>query len=107
MLHYSGRRGWFYDVLFKDSCPNLTFAQDFSRWAWHMDKTLTHLPISQSNNRKLASWKLESHMNDSGYYNVSGDLFCKKIGCSIDEMIVRYEKDVKREIWCPHHEILE
>ena len=26
MLHYSGRKGWYYDVWFKDFCPNLTLA---------------------------------------------------------------------------------
>ena len=106
MLHYSGKRGWFYDVLFKDFCPNLTLAQDFSMWAWHMDKTLMYLPVSDFNTRELSSWKFESNVNASGYYNMSGDLFCNKIGCSVDEMVVRYEEDVKREIWCPLNGIL-
>ena len=106
MLHYSGKRGWFYDVLFKDFCPNLTLAQDFSMWAWHMDKTLMYLPVSEDNRRKKSSWKFESILNDSEYYNMSGDLFCNKTGCSIDDIIVRYEADIKREIWCPQHGIL-
>lgn len=102
MLHYTGRKGWYYDVLFKDFCPNFTLAQDFSRWAWHMDKTLKHLPLSEVNARNLASWDFESQVNDKG--SISGDLdFCKKIGCSIDDIIVRYEAGLKREIWCPKH----
>lgn len=103
MLHYSGKRGWFYDVLFKEFCPNLTLAQDFSMWAWHMDKTLIYLPVSDYNCKNLSSWKIEKEVNDSGYYNISGDLFCNKIGCSVDEIVVRYEADIKREIWCPQH----
>lgn len=101
MLHYTGSRGWYYDSKLKDFCPNLTFAYDFSAWAWHMDKTMTELPETEVEGTDLVGWKAQNPITEFGYQNISGDAICPKIGCNVEEMLVRARSKIKREIACP------
>mmetsp|Transcript_8542 Transcript_8542/g.23965 ORF Transcript_8542/g.23965 Transcript_8542/m.23965 type:complete len:352 (-) Transcript_8542:300-1355(-) len=101
MLHYTGSRGWYYDSKFKDFCPGLTFAHDFSSRVWHMDKTMTELPENEAEGTDLVGWKAEEPIKEFGYQNISGDAICPKIGCNVEEMLVRARAKIKREVACP------
>eukprot|EP00581_Thalassiosira_minuscula_P004456 CAMPEP_0183736968 /NCGR_PEP_ID=MMETSP0737-20130205/50722_1 /TAXON_ID=385413 /ORGANISM="Thalassiosira miniscula, Strain CCMP1093" /LENGTH=338 /DNA_ID=CAMNT_0025971131 /DNA_START=58 /DNA_END=1074 /DNA_ORIENTATION=- len=83
MLHYTGSRGWCYDLCFKKQCPNLTLAYDFSMRAWHMDRKMKGLPnntMSSNVTMDLADWKPEPPITSEGYRDLPERIICERIG---------------------------
>ena len=56
MLHYSGSKGWCYDICFKSQCPEFRLGQDYSMLAYHMDRGVANIPESEINGTDLVEW---------------------------------------------------
>ena len=89
MLHYSGSRGWCYDICFKGQCPDFRLGQDFSMLAWHMDRGITELPQEEVFGTDLVDWAPEVHIEDQGYFQTNGMAICGRLGCQVsaEEML--------------------
>lgn len=101
MLHYTGSRGWMYDLKFSDACPHLIFAQDYSMHVWHMDKGLTKIPMNETNSTDLLNWEYESPIMENGYVNVNPKTICSfwEGGCSQEK--ISNSQTIKKKIVCP------
>ena len=88
MLHYTGKRGWCYDVCYKSQCPDLKFGNDLSMVAWHMDRQMTSLPEDAS--LDVSEWKPEPKVESQGYFNLGGGSICARLQCGgpISEEVV-------------------
>jgi len=82
MLHYSGSVGWCYDNCFKEKCPNLKLAFDFSMKAWHMDKSITKLPkeLIDGTKLKMKDWTPEPPITSLGYREMDAYAICHREG---------------------------
>lgn len=90
MLHYSGSRGWCYDICFKGQCPDLRQAQDFSMRA--------QLPQEEVFGTDLVDWAPEPQIPENGYQQGSSLAICSRLGCP-----VQYSERMD-EISCPSSE---
>jgi hypothetical protein len=79
MLHYSGIRGWCYNLCFKSQCPDITLAQDFSMIAWHVGNEAAQIPAELVSNPILQSWTLEPSTRD--FTEVENYQVCARLGC--------------------------
>ncbi len=81
MLHYTGSRGWCYDVCFKSQCPHLKFGQDFSMKAWHMDRDIRKLPEGRLDGTDLTDYKPETTVTTDGYLDLDKMAICHRYKC--------------------------
>lgn len=79
MLHYSGVRGWCYNLCFKSQCPDMILAQDFSMVAWHMGN-ITEIPSELIvDNPTLQAWNYEPPLRN--YTQAEDFQTCARLGC--------------------------
>ena len=81
MLHYTGNRGWCYDVCFKHECPHLRLGYDFSMKAWHMDKKIKQLPQDRLNGTDLDDYVHEAPILSEGYRDLEKRAICDRYKC--------------------------
>ncbi len=81
MLHYTGGKGWCYDLCFQSQCPDLRMAQDFSMISWHMDKGVAELPRGGVLGTNLTEWKPEPSIKMSSSAVQSRWNVCDRLGC--------------------------
>jgi hypothetical protein len=100
MLHYTGSRGWCYDVCFKGQCPDFRLGQDFSMLAWHMDRGITELPQEEVFGTDLVDWAPEVHIEDQGYFQTNGMAICGRLGCQVsaEEMLDKISCPASEEV---------
>jgi hypothetical protein len=98
MLHYTGSKGWWYDVSFKYKCPDFRLGQDYSMTAWHMDRGRTQLPeFAEINGTDLAKWEPEPPINSKAFRKVKAKKICEKLdGCP-----GKNQKPELKRIVCP------
>jgi len=82
MLHYSGSRGWCYDMCLKQKCPEARLGIDFSMRALHIDRSLTTLPADLVAGTDLENWKYEPNKPNQGYTQTNALAICARYGCS-------------------------
>lgn len=98
MLHYSGRRGFCYDVCLKEQCPDLKMAQDNSQFVWHLDaKKQIQIPPDRVQGTILTNWTHEENELSQGFYVGGGGwAICIKLGCN------SFSKEANgRPFWIP------
>ena len=94
LLHYTGSRGWCYDVCLQSQCPDFRQAYDFRFRAWHMDREVVKLPRKLIAGTGLEEWAPEPKILENGYQEVMGAAICQRYHCTI-------EKFIYDEIECP------
>ncbi len=98
MLHYTGSRGWCYDVCIRKHCPNtIRQAYDFRFRAWHMDRALVELPQDLIEGTGLEEWELETKIYENGYHDLSGGINCARLKCGG----FKVEDFIMKELECP------
>ncbi len=81
MLHYTGSRGWCYDICIRTHCPDFRQAFDLSMLAWHMDRKLVELPQDLIAGTGLEEWAPEPKILENGYQEKGGGEICVKLKC--------------------------
>jgi len=100
MLHYTGSAGWWYDLTFKDKCPDLRFGQDYLMRIWHMDKNMVKLPEIETNGLDLVkNWKVEDNPVENSK-KADKYVICKKIGCRPKVEFYKRRREKIKKIAC-------
>lgn len=99
MLHYTGGRGWCYDVCFKQECPDLRFALDLSMHSWHTEKGMP--PQNLIAGTDLMGWEPSKAERRGSYYNeLPAYSVCARLKCSVEKRKEQALKQVS-QISCP------
>ena len=102
MLHFTGGKGWCYDLCFQSQCPDFRMAQDFSMRAMHMDKWVVELnfelPKGEVIGTNLTDWKPKPKVAENEYLEKANMKVCEELGCDR-----RISKEL-RAISCPFPE---
>lgn len=100
MLHYTGAKGWFYDVCYKPACPDFRLAYDFSMVAYHA-KEGTTLPKDQIVGTDLGEWTMDKKFLDNGYFDTKLEKEALKILDRIHCNPNHNDRYNLKEIECP------
>mmetsp|Transcript_25963 Transcript_25963/g.32677 ORF Transcript_25963/g.32677 Transcript_25963/m.32677 type:complete len:344 (+) Transcript_25963:65-1096(+) len=101
MLHYTGAKGWWYDMCYKSECPDFKLAYDFSMFAYHVDKENIELPKDEIVNTDLVNWKPDPKVTENGYFDSSSihpGKIRERLNCDNDDPFTL------KEIACPSPE---
>lgn len=102
-LHYTGSRGWCYELCFKKKCSNFITAQDFTMIAYHMDRFQFVLPHYDTRIVVPADlkWNPEGKAKEHGYDKLEKFEICRRCDVLSNSKLI-IPRTPMPKIFCPN-----